>query len=317
MYHRVATVKTDPWSLCVTQQHFTEHLEVLQKFSCSLRLDQFAHALRLGKIPKKSVVITFDDGYADNLYTAKPLLERYNIPATFFLVTGNIEQRREFWWGKLDRLILQPCMLPETLRLVIQGKTYKWDLDSAKEFNKDSIQENSSWRAWEEESSVRHEIYYSLWQLLKPLNDNERHNVLDQLQEWTGAKPHVRSTHSPLLPEEISLLATGELIEVGAHSVTHASLPSHSLLLQQDEINQSKIYLENLLGNPVISFSYPYGEYTAETLALVKKAGFSCACSTEESIVSQNSDCFQLPRLEVLNWNGEDFAKYLLKWFSE
>jgi peptidoglycan/xylan/chitin deacetylase (PgdA/CDA1 family) len=316
MYHRITDVKPDPWRLCTTAQHFAEHLEVLQKFDCSLRLDQLAHALRQGKIPRRSVVVTFDDGYVDNLHTAKPLLERYSIPSTFFLSTGCIKQYREFWWDELDRILLQPVLLPDTLQLRIKGELYEWNLDNDVQHYKDSLQKHSSWRAWEEAPSMRHKIYYSLWQLLKPLNDNERHHVLDQLQDWAGAKPHVRSTHSPLRPEEISLLATGELIKVGAHSVTHASLPPQSLFQQQDEINQSKIYLENLLGNPVTSFSYPYGDYSAETIALVKHAGFSCACSTRASAIFSNTDRFQLPRLEVHDCDGEMFKNHLLKWLE-
>jgi peptidoglycan/xylan/chitin deacetylase (PgdA/CDA1 family) len=58
------------------------------------------------------VVVTFDDGYADNLYEAKPLLEHYGIPGTFFVVTGYLAQQaeraHEFWWDELERVVMQP-----------------------------------------------------------------------------------------------------------------------------------------------------------------------------------------------------------------
>lgn len=314
MYHRVADVKIDPWSLCVTPKHFSEHLEVLQKFAHTLRLDRLTNALRLGKIPRRSVVITFDDGYADNLHTAKPLLEQNDIPATFFLTTGCIEQGREFWWDELDRLILQPCILPETLKLSIRGIIYEWHLNSDVQYNKDIVYQNSSWRAWEKAPSIRHEIYYSLWELLKPLDKNEQQDVLDQLLTWAGAEPCARSTHRLLLPEEIKLLGKGNLFEVGAHSVTHASLSTQPIAFQRREIQQSKAYLDDLLENPVTSFSYPYGDYTAETVALVKDIGFSCACTTKAGVVSSKTDSFQLPRFEVLDWDGDVFEKQLLRW---
>ena len=313
MYHRVAEVKTDSWSLCVTPQHFSEHLEVIQKHARTLQLDQLTHSLRLGKIPRRSVVITFDDGYADNLHTAKPLLERYDIPATFFLTTGCIERHREFWWDELDRLILQPGILPETLKLSIRGKIYEWHLNGDVQYNEDIVYQNSSWRAWEEAPSIRHEIYYSLWKLLKPLDENEQQDVLNQLLTWARVKPCVRSTHRLLLPEEIILLGKENLFEVGAHSVTHASLSTQPIAFQRREIQLSKAYLDDLLGKPVTSFSYPYGDYTSETVALVKEAGFSCACSTKAGVVSSKTDSFQLPRIEVLDWDGEEFEKQMLK----
>jgi peptidoglycan/xylan/chitin deacetylase (PgdA/CDA1 family) len=317
MYHRVTSVKTDPWQLSVSPQHFSEHLEVLQKMGCSLRLDHLAIALRKGKIPRRSVVITFDDGYRDNLTAAKPILERFHIPATFFLSSGYIQGHREFWWDELERLILQPHKLPDKLQLSIRGKVHEWDLDSDVTLNEDHMRKYISWKAWEEAPNIRHEIYYLLWQLLKPLEDNERQHVLDHLKEWTGAQPLIRSTHSLLRPEEISLLAQGDMIEVGAHSATHVSLPSHSLSYQQNEINGSKKYLEDLLGNPITSFSYPHGDYTIETMTLVRDAGFSCACSTISGGVLLNTDHFQLPRLQVSDWDGEEFEKHLITWFSE
>ena len=64
-------------------------------------------------------MITFDDGYADVLHHAKPLLERHSVPATVFVATGAIGQRREFWWDELGGLFLQPGTLPEELELTV------------------------------------------------------------------------------------------------------------------------------------------------------------------------------------------------------
>ena len=56
-------------------------------------LQQLAQGLQDGNLPHRSIVVTFDDGYAANLHNAKPLLERYDIPATVFLTTGCIGQQ--------------------------------------------------------------------------------------------------------------------------------------------------------------------------------------------------------------------------------
>ena len=52
-------------------------------------------------------MVTFDDGYADNLWNAKPLLERYDVPAAVFVTTGYAGQDREFWWDELETLLLE------------------------------------------------------------------------------------------------------------------------------------------------------------------------------------------------------------------
>jgi peptidoglycan/xylan/chitin deacetylase (PgdA/CDA1 family) len=51
-----------------------------------------------------SVAITFDDGYTDNYQAAARILERHDTPATFFIATGFIGERREYWWDELEQI---------------------------------------------------------------------------------------------------------------------------------------------------------------------------------------------------------------------
>src|SRR5438552_4939252 len=73
-YHRIAEVRSDPWALCVRPHYFAEHLEVLRRDYHPLPLAQLAAAMMAGNIPRRAVVVTFDDGYANNLSQAKPRL---------------------------------------------------------------------------------------------------------------------------------------------------------------------------------------------------------------------------------------------------
>ena len=146
LYHRVAEVQSDPWSLSVTPRHFAEQLEVLRKVGRPVRLCHLVKNLGEGK--SRPLVVTFDDGYADNLHNAKPLLERYEIPATIFLTTGCIGQDREFWWDELDRLLLQPRTLPKALHLNIDGSTQDWDLGEAADYGEDTARHYRTWIAW-------------------------------------------------------------------------------------------------------------------------------------------------------------------------
>ncbi len=316
LYHRVADVGSDPWSLCVTPQHFAEHLEVLRKHSCPMQLQQLTQALQDGKLSHRSVSITFDDGYADNLHNAKPLLERYGIPATVFLTSGYMGHEREFWWDELERLLLQFGTLPKTLRLSINDNTYQWELGEAAYYSEDAYQRHCWWQfEQEDDPSPRHSLYRSLYQLLCPLLAGDRQKVLDELLAWSGAEPVSRPTHRCLSLAEAIALEQGGLIEVGSHTVTHPFLSTLPLALQRDEIEQSKARLEEIVGHAVSSFAYPHGNYTAETATLVRQAGFTCACSTAADTIWQHSDCFQLPRVVVEDWDGEEFTRQLKEWF--
>jgi peptidoglycan/xylan/chitin deacetylase (PgdA/CDA1 family) len=319
LYHRVADPLSDPWALAVTPRRFSEHLDVLRQHARPIKLQQLSEALSNGNLPDRSVVVTFDDGYTDNLHSAKPLLERRDVPATAFLIAGHAGDWGEFWWDELDRLLLQPGTLPDTLRLSVKGDTYRWELGEAAHYGEEASRRHRRWRAWDDAPTSRHRLYRSLWELLKPLTQREKRTVLDELLTWADAEPFVRTTDRPLSLEEVVALAQGGLIEVGAHTMTHPVLSALPEVLQREEIQRSKARLEELVGRPVTSFSYPHGgnsDYTAETVDMVREAGFSCACSTFASVVRRSTDPFQLPRVWVQDWDGDEFAKQLSRWID-
>lgn len=318
LYHRVAEVNSDPWSLCVTPSHFAEQLAVLQKFTRPTPLQQLSQVLEHGKRSSRAVIITFDDGYADNLYNAKPLLERYDIPATVFVTSGCLELKQEFWWDELERVFLQPKILPDTLHLRINGSSYQWELGKSADYSEDAYQRHRLWRVEEQDAPTsRHSLYYSLWQLLRLLPVGERRQVLDELLVWAGADLVSRPTHRCLTAAEVSALGQGGLIEVGSHAVSHPLLSTLSTACQREEIQQSKARLEDIVGYPITSFAYPHGDYTAETVSLVRAAGFASACSTVAEPVRRRADYFQLPRFVVEDWDGEEFARRLEQWFHD
>jgi len=315
MYHRINEVDSDPWGLCVRPERFADHLEILRQEAVPLPLQEFVRASQKGVLPRRAVAITFDDGYVDNLSNAKPVLEQFHIPATVFVTSGYIGGKREFWWDELERILLRPGELPATLHLTIRQKACQWKLGEAAYYGEEEYRREANQKAWDGKPGSRHHFYYSVWQVLRPLTESERHPLLDTISVWAGAKSELRESHRPLAGHELQTLALSDVIEIGSHTVTHLFLSEHPLAVQNEEIRAGKMQLEKLLDRPVTSFAYPYGDYLKKTPSLVRDAGFACACTTRKGSVRRDADCLELPRVQVEDWTRNEFQKRLSEWF--
>lgn len=276
--------------MCVTPEHFAEHLEVLS--ACLLvPLREVNSSRRLAGTA--SVTITFDDGYADNLFQAYQLLERYATPATFFIATGYTGGTREFWWDELEKIIFQTARLPETI----------------------SLSDDSGVRSFHIESdSPRMPLYLSLYEYLQPMPHEKRLEHLDELLRCGHEPLAVRESHRTMTNNELSALAQSSRVEIGAHTVTHPLLASQPLAAQITEIRQSKAWLEGLIDRPVTSFSYPYGgrgHYSGKTVQAVREAGFNHACTTAARYVGRRDTLYELPRFTITDMDGEALEKLL------
>ncbi len=320
VYHRVTELESDPQLLAVTPKNFAEHLEILRSQANPIPLKRLIETLAEGNIPNRGVVVTFDDGYSDNLKQAKPILERYGIPATVFISAGATSSKREFWWDELERLLLHTGNLPEKLTLNINGQIIRWELGEMTEYLEQDYWQHRDWNVNEKvDPTLRHSIYRSLHQRLRPLPFREQQKVLEDLSAVAGVQTIIRCEYLPLTPDEILALVQGGLIEVGAHTMTHTVLATLPHNAQQAEIEQSKSELEKIIGNPIASFAYPYGsraDYSRETVALVREAGFSCACSNFPEVIWNEADPFQLPRILIQDCDGDSFARRLRRWWD-
>lgn len=296
-YHRIAEAENAAGSLCVSPQRFSEQLDILSHHGEVISLGDLARDLQDGRVPQRAVVLTFDDGYADVLYNAKPILEIYEAPATVFVTTGSLGQ--EFWWDKLERMLLRSAKSPEELSLQMRDDGYAWVSVAPTQLPAARSRQPAIW---------------SIHRSLASLSPAEREKAIAELRTWTGKRPVDEPSRRALTSDELIELNTGGLIEVGAHTVTHpvlADLPSPA---QREEIRQSKEHLERILGKPVTSFSYPNGSTSAVTRMMVRDARFVCACASHNDVVWQESDRFHLPRFWVTDWDGETFARWLRKW---
>lgn len=296
-YHRVADEPSDPFALCVSPENFAQQLDAVRRHGRPAGLGELVQAMARGAHLDPSVVVTFDDGYADVLTHAKPLLERARVPGTAFVIPGVLGE--EFWWDALWRILRTPDRLPVCLRLPLPGVAFERTLSDG-----------------ERDASRRQDLLFELHARLLPLSEEQCREALRALAAWAEVEAEGPSTPRALAPDQLVELAHGGEIEIGAHSHTHALLPALSVERQRSEVEASKTELERLIGRPVVSFSYPHGRASTQTAALVRGAGFERACTSRSDVVRRGSDLFLLPRFWVPNWNGARFSRWLARWLG-
>jgi len=108
-YHRVSPKSYHEWlSPPVSPESFEEQMIYLSRNFQLLPLQELTQCIRDGKpLPKAAAAVTLDDGYRDSYVHAYPILKRYHVPATFFLVTGHIGSDDLFWWDKIRYAVYQ------------------------------------------------------------------------------------------------------------------------------------------------------------------------------------------------------------------
>jgi peptidoglycan/xylan/chitin deacetylase (PgdA/CDA1 family) len=295
MYHRVSPTHRDPLGMAVSPEHFSQHLEILSSIAEIVPLARLDDDLRDGRVHRPCVAITFDDGYADNLLYAEPLLKHHDAPATVFVATSLIGQTKPFWWDTLGAITYGDQPLPAELRISI----------GPQEFHSFDHRAN------------RRGLFNALQSRLKVVDHAERSVALAQLTAWKGSPLELDPMARPMTHGELRQLHESKVIEIGAHTRNHPSLPTLSEQDQFSEIKGSRTEIERMLGFSPASFAYPYGDVGLETPALVAKAGFARAYSTVPDLDFAGTDRLLIPRFGVIDWNGESFERHLRReWFA-
>ena len=309
-YHRIFEPETDPHLLSVSPDHFRQQLEVLKRIAHPLSLDELSLSLERGALPRRGVVITFDDGYLDNLENALPILRAAQIPATIYIATGNVGLECEFWWDDLERLILTGDKLPATVQLTIEGRSCEWKVGT--DFDVDT-----DWNVLAPGArSARQQTFCALHAALRPAPAAQQREVLDQLRQLTGASREARPFYRCLTAAELESLSREPLITLGAHTISHCDLNVRTKAEQQAEIAGSKEQLEKFIGRPVEHFSYPYGSCNDDSVAVCAENDFRSAVTCIDQPVEPNTPQHLLPRFLVRNWDGADFERRLRRFFG-
>ena len=255
-------------------------------------------------VPDDAIAVTFDDGYEDNLLAAKPVLARYEVPATVFIATGYTDRREMFWWDELATMILESPRSQSHL-VMCDGETIHLDW---RELERADL--SGCWRGWQEPMTSRQRSYLAIWRKMKYAGSEERTAALADLRSKLGAGKD--SLAFPLTTSQIKLLLADDWISLGAHTVTHPALTGLSEPDCLREMQESGDTCRALSGKAVEGFAYPYGDADEAVRVAAAAAGFSWACSTESTFVDGSDvNTYGVPRLAVPNVPARMFSRML------
>jgi peptidoglycan/xylan/chitin deacetylase (PgdA/CDA1 family) len=290
-YHRVAESSPDFNGLCVAPEQFERQLQFLCEHGTPLPLEVLVKRTMAGDAPSNAFAITFDDGYADNLHEAAPMLKSAGVPATVFVATGCLASTTGFWWDELEALVLASPRLPAAIELTGDGARSR-------------IRTHGPWallsRIRRIHAPPRYSLYLTLRRKLLRLRHEERLAALAQLRSQLGTAntPLPRIMSAP----DVAAISRQAGISIGAHTVTHPVLAAQSRSEQYREISDSRSTLESITGAPVRTFAYPFGsrrDFSELTVQLVREAGFALGCTTLPGTVGPDSDSLLIPRVSA------------------
>jgi len=289
IYHRVLAEQDTIFPHETTAASFDAQLSRLKIAFNVLPLAEAVARLKAGTLPARAACITFDDGYADNLTLALPVLQKHGLHATFFIATAYLNGGRMF----NDTVI-------EAIR---HSRSDEIDL-SALGLGRHNVGT----------PQAKHDAIDKILPQVKYLPLNQREDTVAKLARMVSATP---------LPDDL-MMTTAQLktlhaagMGIGCHTNRHPILANLDDTALRQEIMEGKEYLESTLGENMTLFAYPNGkpgtDYLPQQAAIVRELGFEAAVSTQWGAARRNSDLFQLPRFTPWHPSLRRFVPALLE----
>jgi len=274
MYHSVAPDEAARYIEPENRIHpgvFERQMAFLAAHRRVVALSELVAEVAAGRTPPAGTVcITFDDGYRDNLTVAAPILEKYRLPATLFVVTGYVERAEAQPTDMLHWLFTRATL--HTLALPMLG------------LHRANVRSRAARAALhahvlESEHAHRVELLAEIQRQLAPAGKPPRLGL-----DWDEAH---------------RLLRRYPLFEIGGHTRDHLDLTKHRGEARA-QIDGCAEDLRRELGIEPRHFSYPYARWCAETRAAVIASGWASAVGAgAPPRIGADSDRYALPRVEA------------------
>lgn len=283
-YHRVYPIsKKENYfhpnlSLVVDPKLFEEQIAYISNnFNC-LDIYQAMNLLKDNKLPKNTVIVTFDDGYRDNLEYALPILKKYNVPAEMYITTGFPDKKCVLWWYELEQLIREI----ESLSFTWKRKKYSWDLRRLE---------------------LKYKAYRDIRMLFVTSSMKEQ-KVLMEMLSTKGNKSTYSFEDYGMTWDDIISLDKETLITIGSHTISHPSLTQLTDEEVYYEMKGSKDRLEEMLKHPVETFSYPFGspiEVEKRVSIIAKEINYKCAVTSKYGHIQKEhkEHPYSIPRIPI------------------
>lgn len=236
-------------------------------------MDEAVRRLSGGRRESRFVVITFDDGYRDNVTVALPILEAHAAPCTIYVPTAAIERSLHAWWLALRTLIIEHDVVE------IEAMGLRFDVPSLDA----KIAAFTTVQNW-----VRQDL--------------RRSAMLEPTLVSAGISMAAINDGSFVNGPELRVLARHPLVTIGAHTSSHPILATLDRETARSEMNDNRTYLEAALDRPVAHLAYPYGGPQAcgpREAEIAEALGFHSAVTTRFQRLTQQSNRYLLPRLPI------------------
>jgi peptidoglycan/xylan/chitin deacetylase (PgdA/CDA1 family) len=274
-YHRVGTEGVPLFSR-LEPRVFAAQMRFLKKHYRIVPLAQLCSELREAHLVKPTVAITFDDGYRD-LYThAFPVLQKYQIPATIYLIGRSMETGEVPWYDRIFAALS-----------AAEGSSLEVGLGSSRRFKLSSRAARAA-AAWEI-------VCY-----LRSIPDSERRVWCADFE--TRAPAPERELQDRMLNwKQVREMQRGG-VDFGAHTMTHPSVSRLSPSVMENELKSSRQVLEQGLETYVQDFAFPFGKPSdcgAVAEEYLLRYGYRSAVTTTAGTNMIGSNLMALRRLQI------------------
>ncbi len=266
MYHGVTTTGSTRFnSRHASIPCFRKQIAFLKKYCAVISLqDFFEEKFVTGKA---NFAITFDDGYLNNFTNAKPILEEFNCPATFF-ITGLNQINDNILWA--DYVNIASTLANADIE--IEGELFR--------------KTGNTYYSVSSEKSLYHIIKHQ-----KP-----DYGFKQKVKE--AFAKHVRFQDNPAVKEywqlmsdsQITETARSPLIKIGSHGYYHNNLGTLSNQIATSELTLSKKYLEALTQYDIQELAYPDGSYTPQLVQSARQSGFTIQLAADHFLFNEAPD---------------------------